>query len=305
MVSTGTLLDSGMVYFDARLSEHYPTLEVRIADVCLYADDAALIAALCRALVETEARRWRQARLPRQRTEMLRLAAWRASRSGLDDVLLIPAPAAGTAATVADALIEHVEDALDEAGDMAAVSELLPRYGSRERATFQRSVYAVTEACPHDRQRRDRDPSRRCRRRRPGSRTSLIMNSQGMFYIVALARRRGGGPPAFTAAAESGQARPAAARCRGDLGALGRARRPGRGRPVAGQAGEGHADAVAILAELGGPRPQPGSRWGVWAANPPGPNVTASRRRRLASARHQAVLLGRPDLHGRPGHGGR
>jgi alkylation response protein AidB-like acyl-CoA dehydrogenase len=42
--------------------------------------------------------------------------------------------------------------------------------------------------------------------------------------------------------------------------------------------GEGHADAVAILAELGGPRPRPGSRWGVWAANPPGPNVLASRR---------------------------
>jgi alkylation response protein AidB-like acyl-CoA dehydrogenase len=41
---------------------------------------------------------------------------------------------------------------------------------------------------------------------------------------------------------------------------------------------EGHADAVAILAELGGPRPEPGSRWGVWAANPPGPNVTATRR---------------------------
>jgi alkylation response protein AidB-like acyl-CoA dehydrogenase len=41
---------------------------------------------------------------------------------------------------------------------------------------------------------------------------------------------------------------------------------------------EGHADAVAILAELGGPPPYPGSRWGVWAANPPGPNVTASRR---------------------------
>jgi alkylation response protein AidB-like acyl-CoA dehydrogenase len=42
--------------------------------------------------------------------------------------------------------------------------------------------------------------------------------------------------------------------------------------------GEGHADAVAILAELDGPPPRRGSRWGVWAANPPGPNVTASRR---------------------------
>jgi YbdK family carboxylate-amine ligase len=35
MVGTGTLLDTGMVYFDARLSQRYPTLEIRIADVCL------------------------------------------------------------------------------------------------------------------------------------------------------------------------------------------------------------------------------------------------------------------------------
>jgi alkylation response protein AidB-like acyl-CoA dehydrogenase len=41
---------------------------------------------------------------------------------------------------------------------------------------------------------------------------------------------------------------------------------------------EGHADAVAILAELGGPRPQAGSRWAVWAASPPGPGLTATRR---------------------------
>ena len=37
---------------------------------------------------------------------------------------------------------------------------------------------------------------------------------------------------------------------------------------------EGHADALAILAELGGPSPGPG-RWGVWAAQPPGPRLTA------------------------------
>jgi alkylation response protein AidB-like acyl-CoA dehydrogenase len=39
--------------------------------------------------------------------------------------------------------------------------------------------------------------------------------------------------------------------------------------------GEGHADAVAILAELGGPPPAPGRLWGVWAANPPGPSLEA------------------------------
>jgi alkylation response protein AidB-like acyl-CoA dehydrogenase len=38
---------------------------------------------------------------------------------------------------------------------------------------------------------------------------------------------------------------------------------------------EGHADALAILAELGAGAPPAGSRWGVWAAQPPGPGLTA------------------------------
>ncbi|MFJ8677742.1 acyl-CoA dehydrogenase [Streptomyces sp. NPDC093589] len=40
---------------------------------------------------------------------------------------------------------------------------------------------------------------------------------------------------------------------------------------------EGHADATAILAELAGPEPGPAERWGVWAAEPPGEGVTATR----------------------------
>ncbi|MCW2930987.1 MAG: carboxylate-amine ligase [Actinomycetia bacterium] len=143
MMSTGTLLDSGMVYFDARLSEHYPTVEVRVCDVCLHADDATLIAGLARALVETEARRWRAgSAIPAHRIEILRLAAWRASRSGLDDVLLnpytgVPEPAPA----VANALLEHVRDALDEAGDTGKVAELLGAVLARGNgATFQRNA---------------------------------------------------------------------------------------------------------------------------------------------------------------------
>jgi hypothetical protein len=40
---------------------------------------------------------------------------------------------------------------------------------------------------------------------------------------------------------------------------------------------EAHADAVAILAELDGPGPPAGSAWGVWAAHPPRPALTARR----------------------------
>ncbi|MYX75580.1 acyl-CoA dehydrogenase [Streptomyces sp. SID3915] len=42
---------------------------------------------------------------------------------------------------------------------------------------------------------------------------------------------------------------------------------------------EGHVDALAVLAELGGPAPAPGRRWGVWAAEPPGEGLTAVRDR--------------------------
>ena len=52
LLRTGAILDEGMVYFDARLSSRYPTVEVRVADVCLDADDAALQAALVRGLAE-------------------------------------------------------------------------------------------------------------------------------------------------------------------------------------------------------------------------------------------------------------
>ena len=56
--------------------------------MCLHADDTVLIAALARALVETEARAAREGKAAsRMRTEVLRLAAWRAS---LDDVLVSP-----------------------------------------------------------------------------------------------------------------------------------------------------------------------------------------------------------------------
>jgi glutamate---cysteine ligase / carboxylate-amine ligase len=144
MVATGTLLDVGMVYFDARLSEHYPTLEIRIADVCLHADDAVLIAGLSRALVETEALGWRAgADAPHQRTEILRLAAWRASRSGMEEDLLNPLTGLPeTAGSVATALVEHVRDALDEGGDTSTVTELLAAVLARGTgAVFQRNAY--------------------------------------------------------------------------------------------------------------------------------------------------------------------
>ncbi|MFM0111146.1 acyl-CoA dehydrogenase [Paraburkholderia nemoris] len=53
---------------------------------------------------------------------------------------------------------------------------------------------------------------------------------------------------------------------------------------------EGHTDALAILAELHGPTPSLGSRWGVWAAEPPDTRVQASKRATRTEAGDAAQL---------------
>ncbi|KUH36194.1 MULTISPECIES: glutamate--cysteine ligase [Streptomyces] len=127
LVATGVLQDEGMIYYDARLSRHYPTVEIRTADVCLDASTTVLVATLARALVDTAARQWREGTPPDEHgIGLLRAAAWRAARSGLDDELLHPhtmRPA--PAERVVRALFLHVEAALDENGDLALARKAL------------------------------------------------------------------------------------------------------------------------------------------------------------------------------------
>ncbi|WP_182111260.1 MULTISPECIES: glutamate--cysteine ligase [unclassified Actinotalea] len=148
LIATGTVLDPGMVYFDARLSARYPTVEVRIADVCLQADDATLLAALVRGLVETAARDAASGTpTPTTRVEHLRGASWRAARSGLRGQLVSPTTSRPVPAAAAVAeLVDHVREALRDAGDEEAVTELLEgpwRRGTgatRQRAWFAESA---------------------------------------------------------------------------------------------------------------------------------------------------------------------
>jgi glutamate---cysteine ligase / carboxylate-amine ligase len=147
LLATGTLLDQGMVYFDARLSARYPTVEVRICDVCPEAEDAGVLAALVRGLVETATREWYEGIPPSVTSAaVLRLAAWRASRSGLTGALVRPTthrPAA--ARDVVEDLVDHVSDALKDTGDLALVRCGMERLlscgtGARwQRAIHQRS----------------------------------------------------------------------------------------------------------------------------------------------------------------------
>ncbi|KRE66180.1 carboxylate--amine ligase [Arthrobacter sp. Soil736] len=155
LLDSGVVLDEGMIYFDARLSRNHPTVEVRVADVCLRAEDAALIAVLVRALVESAGREWRDdvepAPVP---TVLLRMAAWQASNFGLRGELLDfgsfrPAPAAD----VARSLVDFLEPVLAENGELElarqGVEEIIARgTGAAEQRTIRETV--MEKAAPDD-----------------------------------------------------------------------------------------------------------------------------------------------------------
>lgn len=146
-IASGVALDVGMVYFDARLSSHAPTVEIRVADVCLDVDDAVLIAALCRALVDTAADEWRSGEsAPDVPTHLIRLATWQAARHGLDDRILSahtfrPEPARDVVAQ----LVDHVRPALRRNGDEPLVTHQLEQvFAHGNGATRQRAVMEKT-----------------------------------------------------------------------------------------------------------------------------------------------------------------
>lgn len=147
MLATHVILDDGMIYFDARCSYRFPTVEIRVADVCLDVRDAVLLAALCRGLVDTAAEEWTAGEPPPPvPTALLRLATWQAARWGISDRLLDPttsrpAPASDVIAT----LVAHISQALRRCGDEALVAEGVERVFVRGNgATRQREVVEKT-----------------------------------------------------------------------------------------------------------------------------------------------------------------
>ncbi|MBT2567210.1 glutamate--cysteine ligase [Arthrobacter sp. ISL-85] len=147
ILGSGVPLDKASLYFDARLSDRHPTVEVRIADVCLFADDAVLVAALVRALAETAARQWRDGVSPAPvPTAQVRLASWQASRFGLESDLIHPALGEPRPASdVLSALLDYVRPVLAEQGELETVELLLFQVMARGTgAVAQREVFART-----------------------------------------------------------------------------------------------------------------------------------------------------------------
>jgi glutamate---cysteine ligase / carboxylate-amine ligase len=140
MLAWGAGLDEGMLYFDVRLAASYPTVEIRIADVCTEVDDAALVAVLARALVSTAAR---ASEVPTWRADLLHVATWRAARWGLSADLVHPLEHRLVPPRVLfEATVQHAREALEETGDLDFVTDAFERLVARGGgATRQRRVH--------------------------------------------------------------------------------------------------------------------------------------------------------------------
>lgn len=142
LVEAGAILDRGMAYWDARPSDRFPTVEIRVADVALTVDDAVALAGLARALVVQAG--GDETAPTDLRPEWLRAANWLAARHGLDGPLLDPAD--GTTIGATDAvgrLLEQLSPTLERLGDRTLVADLVSRIVERGNgAARQRQAFA-------------------------------------------------------------------------------------------------------------------------------------------------------------------
>ena len=133
LIGRGAALDERSIYFLARLSPRYPTVEVRVADVCLDTGTAVLLAGLTRALVATalaEARRGKPAAAAPARQVAAALAA--AARHGLAGAAADPVTGQAVDALVLRSrLLDHVYPALSDHGDTETITRLLHRLDER------------------------------------------------------------------------------------------------------------------------------------------------------------------------------
>ncbi|MEU7474670.1 glutamate--cysteine ligase [Lentzea sp. NPDC042327] len=142
VIEAGTALDRAMVYWDVRPATDLPTVEVRVADVAVSVDDAALLAALVRALVARAVvdvgRGVTAEPVP---LETLQQACWRAAKDGYD----------GSTTDVLSGELVPVRDQLT-----ALVRDLTPIFEANgDLPVVQRGLRLLEEqGCGADRQRR-------------------------------------------------------------------------------------------------------------------------------------------------------
>jgi carboxylate-amine ligase len=131
LVTGGAIRDAGQIYWQARLSERYPTIEVRAPDVQMRVEETVMLAGLIRGLVLTALRERRSDGTfpdepdPPPTPELVNAAGWHAARRGLEGLLVGVGGGPVQARDAVQDLLKYVTPALDECGDSEQVTALV------------------------------------------------------------------------------------------------------------------------------------------------------------------------------------
>jgi carboxylate-amine ligase len=143
LIASGAMLDEGMLYWYARLSARYPTVEIRMGDVCPTLDDTLLLATLSRALAATILDEVRDGiPAPNVAQPLLAAAHWRAAHDGLEGLNIDMATRETRPAwRLMRQLFDYVRPQLDRHGDLEMATILMGRLRAKGTgAARQRSV---------------------------------------------------------------------------------------------------------------------------------------------------------------------
>ncbi len=126
LVASGVVDDASHLYWDARPSSRFPTVEIRVADACPRVSDVVLQAGLSRSLVRlAAAQALADEPFPEPRPEVVRAARWRAARDGLEGKLFdLHTDTLQPAALVVEGLLARLRNDLEDAGEWDEVSAL-------------------------------------------------------------------------------------------------------------------------------------------------------------------------------------
>jgi carboxylate-amine ligase len=147
LLATGSIDEPTHIWWDVRPSEKFPTLEVRIPDMCTRMDETLCLAALVQAIV-AKLVRLRQANQTWRvyRKNLLDENKWRAVRYGIEGKLIdfgktkeVRLPA------LIEELLTWVDDVVDELGSRAEVEYVKTILDQGTSADRQLAVYRRTE----------------------------------------------------------------------------------------------------------------------------------------------------------------
>ena len=123
LVNAGVIEDASKLWWDIRPSSRFPTLEMRITDICTRLDDAVTVAALYRCLLRMLWRlKLRNATWRPYKNMLIEENRWRAQRYGLDSGLVDFGQ--GRIVPYADLLEEIIDLTREDAAHFGCVTEV-------------------------------------------------------------------------------------------------------------------------------------------------------------------------------------